>query len=171
MNHMPGSCNSLFNNSTRRYSIYCFRWMPYKWFSVCFPCSTQSFFCCKIKSYMQCYFLYRVLSQNLLNKTKHCWVKNKVMYLFLFSCFRIFPPFSLKVGYINSGLFRHSSIRPPVRLSVIQPVCDTIRPLGFCNKLSYLNTLWPILILRSKIKGQGNKFLHYVSFIYKHFIE
>lgn len=92
MNHMPGSSNSLFNNSTRPYTIYCYRWMPYKWFIVCFPCSTQSFFCCKIKSYMQCYFWYRVFSQNLPNKTKHCWVKNQIMYLFLFSCFRIFVP-------------------------------------------------------------------------------
>lgn len=97
-------------------------------------------------------------------------LKIKLCTCFYFHVFVFFPPFSLKVGYINSGLFRHSSIRPPIRLSVIQPACDTIRPLGFCNKLSYLNTLWPILILRSKIKGQGNKFLHYVSFIYKHFI-
>lgn len=48
MNHMPGSSNSLFNNSTRPHTIYCYRWMPYKWFIVCFPCSTQSFFCAKL---------------------------------------------------------------------------------------------------------------------------
>lgn len=124
MNYMPGSSNSLFNlfvfHGQRKASS-----------------AAKLRHICSVISDIECFHKISQTKPNIVGLKKNY----VLVFIFMFSYFC--PPFSLKVGYINSGLFRHSSIRPPVRPSVIQLVCDTIRPLGFCNKLSYLNTLWP----------------------------
>lgn len=181
MNHMLGSTILLslfFNNSTYWYTTY----------PVITECRISDLMCvfhgqqqassaAKLRI-MQCYFYYRVLSQNLPNKTEHCCIRNKSMYLFLFSCFRIFSPLSLKVGYINSGLFLHSSIRPPVRLYVIQPETqslteDILKALWVSTINFHILTLYGLKKTNTdfEVKGQGNNFQHSVSCIYKHFIK
>lgn len=94
------------------------------------------------------------------NKKHFNFVRNKILYyyLFLFSLY-FCPPLSLKMGNIYSGLYFYSSIRPPVRLSLIQPVFDTIdifKDLRVSALNSYTLTLidpkkTPIFF-RSKVK-------------------
>lgn len=144
------------------YYLSCHCWMSFKWFNVCFPWSTHSFFCCKIVSYMQCYFF------ECFHKIFQTKPNIVVLEIKLCNCFYFHGPLlSLKVKNINSGMF---SIRPSDSQSVYLSFSQCVTQSGLWVSAKNYHILTIDCLKKTntdfEITGQSNKFIHSVSLFF-----